>query len=282
MALESDLNLNVFKFLVPSGVQQTRDFNKRLIEATEHDPEPHVVGFVEFRKLIREGKTSFPRPIFSPSAETIQIPSRDTGRVIDARVISPENNVPPKAIFMHLHPGAWVLGGADVQDAVLQKIATNASVLCISIDYRLAPEYPHPAAPNDCVDAAHWLIDNGKARFGVELAFIGGESAGANLAMLTTLSLARTFPYQLKGLIVNYGMYDLSGLPQFYNTPLKPKLLIDRTTLKYGIEAFCPGMSVEDLKHEEVSPLFADVTKVPCLPPALFTVGTSDLVSLWT
>ena len=64
---------------------------------------------------------------------------------------------------------------------VLKQLADNTSLLVISVGYRLAPEAPFPAAPNDCFDAAEWLVENAKTKLGVEFAFIGGESAGAHL-----------------------------------------------------------------------------------------------------
>ena len=60
-------------------------------------------------------------------------------------------------------------------DPLLKGIADAANVVMISIGYRLAPEHPFPAGPEDCFDAAEWLVDNAEARYGAPLKIIGGE-----------------------------------------------------------------------------------------------------------
>ena len=67
------------------------------------------------------------------------------------------------------------------QDYYLKFLADNCSVTVISIGYRLAPESPFPAGPDDCYDAAEYLIEHGKADFGSSLKFIGGEVSWSNL-----------------------------------------------------------------------------------------------------
>jgi len=183
---------------------------------------------------------------------------------------------------MHLHLGGWILCDERSQDPVLAKIAASSSLLCISIGYRLAPEHPFPAGPEDCFDAAEWLVENAVPTFSAELAFIGGESAGAHLSILTALHLKRSethSAFNLKGLLLHFGVYDLSGLPQLFNfNPSRP-LLIDKANVEPQLAAFCPNFSASQLKDPTISPLYANLTGPGLgagLPPALFTVGTQD------
>jgi acetyl esterase/lipase len=64
---------------------------------------------------------------------------------------------------------------AGSQDPLLQTIANDGNLAVISVGYRLAPEHPFPAGPQDCFDAVDWLVRNSREYFGKEMLFIGGE-----------------------------------------------------------------------------------------------------------
>ena len=92
----------------------------------------------------------------------------------------------PAIVFFH--GGGWVLGGLDSHDGLCRSLARESGALVIAVDYRLAPEYPFPAAFEDCVAATAWVAAHGAeigAR-GPALA-VGGDSAGANLAACVAL-----------------------------------------------------------------------------------------------
>lgn len=61
------------------------------------------------------------------------------------------------------------------QDTFLKWFADNCQLAVVSIGYRLAPEHPFPAGPEDCFDAAEWLVKKSKPNYGADLMFIGGE-----------------------------------------------------------------------------------------------------------
>src|SRR5205085_4948857 len=99
--------------------------------------------------------------------------------------------VPPtvRGVYLHIHGGGWVLGAFDQSDVALWKLARHAELAVVSVEYRLAPEHPFPAGPDDCEDAALWLIEHAADEFGVTDLCIGGESAGGPLAALTLLRI---------------------------------------------------------------------------------------------
>lgn len=82
----------------------------------------------------------------------------------------------------------------------------------VSVGYRLAPEHPYPAGNEDCFDVAEYLVDHGEKEYGVPLMFMGGDSAGGHLSAVTTYHLLKTRPdFAFKGLVLNYGAFDISG-----------------------------------------------------------------------
>jgi acetyl esterase/lipase len=137
-------------------------------------------------------------------------------------------------------------------------------VAVVSVDYRLAPEHPWPAAPDDCETAAVWLLDHAEALFGTPRLVIAGASADANLAMATLLRLRNRGDVQrFVGAVCSFGAYDLSG-----TTP-GGRVYAD----EWFIQAYAGH--VADRSMPDVSPLFGDLRG---LPPTLVVVGTLDVL----
>src|SRR6202007_2163677 len=74
--------------------------------------------------------------------------------------------------------GGWVLGGADLQAPMLERLADTPGLAVVSVDYRLAPEHPFPAGPDDCEAAALWLIEHALGEVGTDRLLGGGGGAG--------------------------------------------------------------------------------------------------------
>lgn len=180
---------------------------------------------------------------------------------------------------------------------MLNQIAQETGLTVVSLGYRLAPENPFPAGPEDCYDAGDWLVDNAKKHFGAELLFVGGEvrsvppcfglhasfahnrssqSAGGHLSCCTIFHLLRSRPhFAFKGAVLNCGCYDLSLLPQVYTYQKPEVLVIDGHILGTYLDVFLPGKSFKDRKHPSISPLYEDMSKLK-LPSVFLTVGTED------
>jgi acetyl esterase len=101
-------------------------------------------------------------------------------------------STPTDALLVFLHGGAWVYGDLDSHDAPCRVLAEKAGVRVLSIDYRLAPEAPFPAAYDDCLAAYRWVVANA-ALLGASPSrlAVGGDSAGGNLAAAVALAAAR-------------------------------------------------------------------------------------------
>ncbi len=97
---------------------------------------------------------------------------------------------PPRPIFVYVHGGGWTLGDLDTFDAICRRISVAADCLLVSVDYRLAPENPYPAALDDTVTTIRWVAEHGAELGGdpTRLA-VGGDSAGGNLTAGAVLRL---------------------------------------------------------------------------------------------
>jgi len=169
-----------------------------------------------------------------------------------------------RAVYLDVHGGGFFMGSALMDDRPNAALARRAGVATLSVDYRLAPEHPHPAAPDDCEAAALWLLAHAKREFGTERLLIGGGSAGANLALVTLLRLRDRHRAANAFCAANlvFGVYDLGGTPSQR-----------RAGVPSYRSLYIPGMDPERLRDPDVSPLHAELAG---LPPALFTVGTAD------
>ncbi len=169
-----------------------------------------------------------------------------------------------RAVYLDVHGGGFFMGTPEMDDAGNAALAKRAKVATVSADYRLAPEHPYPAGPDDCEAAALWLLVHAKREFGTERLVIGGGSAGGNLAAVTLLRLRdrHQSAKRFAGANLVFGVYDVSGTP---------------SQIRQGVASFrdlyLPGRDGAERRHPDVSPLYADLTG---MPPALFTVGTAD------
>jgi acetyl esterase len=249
---------------------ETRAANEAFRKVTAGGPHWWDVGAVAYRAAAASGKGAFPRPERSQRARTISIPGKG-GHEIALRVIAPER---PQGIHLFMHGGGMVFGAVDAQDPMLERIANQTGMACVSVDYRLAPEHPYPAAWDDCESAAAWLVGHAKAELGSDVLTLGGESAGATLAVATLIRLRDRHDYsRVRAVSLAYGNYDASMTPSQSLAPDEgnPVSFVGKTSLRKFVETYLPaGVNP---REPDVSPLYADVRG---MPPALFTVGTID------
>ncbi|WP_255946555.1 alpha/beta hydrolase [Streptomyces odontomachi] len=187
------------------------------------------------------------------------------------RVFKPDR---VEGVYLHIHGGGWAFGAADGQDERLWQLAVRARLAVVSVGYRLAPEHPFPAGPDDCEAAARWLVEHAAAEFGTRRLLVGGESSGAHLSVLTLLRLRDRHGISgaFRAAHLLFGPYDLSMTPSQRSFGSR-RLLSNTDTIRGSYELFTPGMTAEQRRAPEVSPLFADLTG---LPPARIVVGSED------
>ena len=255
-----------------TALDELRAFNVELERTLASVPQAHTLPPEVTRAARRQGRGIFPAPVFLDEARDLHIPGR--GGDIRLRVIAPASGRSTGA-YLHIHGGGHVLGAADEQDVLLKGLADATQLTVISVDYRLAPEHPFPAGPDDCEDAALWLLDRGLTELGLpRRVAIGGESAGAHLSALTLLRLRDRGERQREIAAANlvFGVFDLGLTPSQRNWGDR-YLILSLPLIRWFGDQFVPGRDLEARRDPSISPLYADLRD---LPPALFTVGTLD------
>jgi acetyl esterase len=250
---------------------QTRAFNAELERLLATMPSVHTVPPQETRQARREGRGIYPPPVFLPEARLLQIDG--PGGPLPLRVIDPPGR--STGIFLHLHGGGWTLGEHDMQDPRLSRLARDTGLTAVSVGYRLAPEHPYPAGPDDCEAAALWLLgEEGRGALGDGPLAIGGDSAGGHLTAVTLLRLRdrHGITGAFQAAVFQYGAFDLSMTPS-QRLWGDRNLVLSGPIIHWFADQFLPGYDLERRRDPDISPLFADLSG---MPPAIFTVGTED------
>lgn len=177
----------------------------------------HTLSVAEARGASRERRALLrgaPEPVHRVRDAVIPGP----GGALPVRVYAPKGAGLP--VLVYLHGGGWVLGDLDSVDPLCRIFANGAGCLVVSVDYRLAPEHPFPAAPEDAYAALRWAAENAQA-LGADARriAIGGDSAGGNLAAAATL-MARdrggpALVYQVLNMPVTNFAFDTPSYEQF-------------------------------------------------------------------
>ena len=252
---------------------ETRAFNAELERQLATRPPTHELPVEVTRRQRRDGTGIFPLPVYLPErARELSIDGRSGP--IGLRVIAPESK-PAAGVYLHMHGGGWALSAADLQDPVLVELADETGLCVVSVEYRLAPEHPYPAGPDDCEDAALWLLREGLGALGLPpVATIGGDSAGGHLSVLTLLRLRDQ--HGITGAFVG-GQPHLRRLRPLDDAEPAQLGRAQPHPLDAGHRVvrrpFLPGMDPEARRDPAISPLYADLRD---MPPALFSVGTLD------
>ena len=173
-------------------------------------------------------------------------------------------------------PGGFVIGSNASYDTYLTKLSEALSLTMVSVEYRLAPENPFPAGANDAVDAALFALSaEGQKVIGAPLRILGGESAGATLAVMTALTLRDQYNVDVKSQLVaicaGYGIFDLTYTPSVLAHD-RAIVLSKQDTFKFFDAAFST-VPMSERKAPHISPLYANLKG---MPPAQFLVGTLE------
>ncbi|MBW2696227.1 MAG: alpha/beta hydrolase [Deltaproteobacteria bacterium] len=122
-------------------------------------------------------------PVASVEDRSVRGPDAE----IPVRLYTPEGDG-PHPVLVYFHGGGFVIGSIETHDGTCRDLAAGAGCVVVSVDYRLAPEHPFPAAPEDCYAATRWVAENADSIGGdASRIAVAGDSAGGNLAAVVAL-----------------------------------------------------------------------------------------------
>ncbi|WP_238475190.1 alpha/beta hydrolase [Sphingomonas cavernae] len=191
--------------------------------------------------------------------------------MIPARLFDARETRALGPILVFFHGGGWVIGDLETHAPFCAEAARALDLPVVSIDYRLAPEHPWPAAPDDCEAAARWVATSpaalGRAVTGLILA---GDSAGGNLSIITAMAL-RDAPAAVP-VIAQFPIYPATDFSKPYDS--YDKFAEGRLLTHDAIEWFGNNYAA-DPEHVRASPLLGDVAGLP--PALVLTAGLDPL-----
>jgi len=170
-------------------------------------------------------------------------------------------------LYLFIHGGAFVFGGGAFAKAQGARAAAALGVRTISVDYRMPPDHPYPAAPDDCVAVYKALLETHDPR----RIIIGGSSAGGNLAAVAALMIRDQGLPTPAGVILLTPEIDLTEAGDSFRTNADLDVVLKRALPECNA-LYAAG---HDLRDPYLSPLFADFTRG--FPPTLVQSGTRDL-----
>ncbi|HSO95563.1 MAG TPA: alpha/beta hydrolase [Acidimicrobiia bacterium] len=190
---------------------------------------------------------------------------------VRARVYWPARTDEPLAVVAYFHGGGWVIMGIETHDNICRRLTNATGAIVVSIEYRLAPEDPFPAALEDCVAATQWLAEHGADLGGdPRRLVVAGDSAGGNLAAATALR-ARDDGPDLRGQVLVYPVCDSAADTESYRVNGEGYLLT-ATAMAWFWDCYLGPDG--DSADPYASPVHArDLTS---LPPALVLTAEYD------
>jgi monoterpene epsilon-lactone hydrolase len=230
-------------------------------------------GFLRFRKAttnwnapattfrararLAERFTSLPRDVeFKPQVVTS----------VPVEWITPPG-VSVQSVILYLHGGGGTLGWYNIERRMVAHISRAAATRALAVDYRLAPEYPFPAALQDCLAAYRWLLSNGTSARNIVIA---GGSLGGNLALATLLSLRDAGDPLPAAAVCLSPITDLEGTGESFTTKEDPG-----APAAFALSMARQYAGHQDMRSPLLSPHYGDLRG---FPPLLIQVGEDEIV----
>ena len=221
---------------------------------------PADVGVSELRRLLRELTSAQPLPA------GVTVTAAALGGVPVAEITV--DGIEPRHVVLYFHGGVYVIGDAFQAAGLASQVGRRTGAKVISVDYRLAPEHPYPAAVDDAL-AAYEALLRGTAPSDIAFA---GESAGGGLAIATLVN-ARDHGLPLPAAAFAMSPYaDLTLAGATMETKREADPLLSPQALHVRVTDYTAG---QDAALGLISPIFAELSG---LPPLIIQAGTHEVL----
>lgn len=172
-------------------------------------------------------------------------------------------------VILYLHGGGYVIGSIKTHRDMMGRLSRAAKAKVLGLDYRLAPEHPHPAAVEDATKAYRWLLSKGTKPNRIA---IGGDSAGGGLTLATLVALRDAGDPMPAAAMCLSPWTDMEGTGESMKTKAAIDPLVQRDGLLGMAQAYLQG---KDPKSPLASPVHANLKG---LPPLLIQVGEREVL----
>ena len=189
---------------------------------------------------------------------------------IPCELITPDFAHRSDRIILYCHGGGYTCGGLGYARILADKLALAGGLPVVSFEYRLAPEHPYPAAPEDAMAVYDYLLHQG---YGSREIILCGDSAGGNLALELCLQLKAENRIQPRAMVLFSPWTDMRCTASAYEKYKEVDPLITREYVEMVRTAYA-GMEA-DFNDPGLSPLLADLDG---LPPTLVQVGSNEIL----
>ncbi|QIG42164.1 alpha/beta hydrolase [Nocardioides anomalus] len=230
---------------------------RRAVEAAQGEPQVHDDGYdVAAARAANRAAALAEEPL-----ELAEIRDLDAAGV-PVRLYRPAGADP--GLVVHLHGGGFVFHDLDVHDRVCRRFADRLGMAVLSVDYRLAPEHPFPAAPDDVDTVLAWLRGSDLAAGGPT--YVHGDSAGGNLALVAALR----HPGRFAAVVLHYPFLDPTAAGESY--ALGAAADFDPREAAWYWQQY--AATDADRTDPDLAPLLSD--RLGTLPPTLVTTAEHD------
>ena len=192
---------------------------------------------------------------------------------VHVRVFRPPGE-DPKPGVIYFHGGGWVLGSCETHDDICAEMADLADVVVVLVDYRLAPEHPHPAQIGDALTVLDWMRGSGRA-LGIDPTHIigAGDSAGGQVTVGLSLALGERGERPLRAQVLIYPVLGADTATESYTRNADGPCLT-RDEMAYYLESFLGPRGGANWTDPKAVPNLA--TDLAGLPPTYITVAAHD------